>query len=157
MPVSPHIARLRESVGHDLLLLPSVAVLPRDEQGRVLLVLQTDRGQWGTIGGAVEPDESPGQAAVREAREEAGVEVELAGILAVVGGPRYRITYPNGDRAAYVSTVYAARVIAGEPAPDHDETSAVAWVAPEQLADLDLGDFARAMFEELDWLRSGRA
>lgn len=157
MPVSPHIARLRESVGHDLLLLPSVAVLPRDEKGRVLLVLQADRGQWGTIGGAVEPDESPRQTAVREAREEAGVEVELTGILAVVGGPRYRITYPNGDRTAYVSTVYAARVTAGEPAPDHDETSDVAWVAPEELAGLDLGDFARAMFEELDWLRAGRA
>lgn len=152
MPVSPHIARLRESVGHDLLLLPSVAVLPTDEEGRVLLVLQADRGEWGTIGGAVEPDESPRQAAVREAREEAGVDVELTGILTVVGGPRFRITYPNGDRVAYVSTVFTARVTAGEPAPDHDETTEVAWVAREDLEARGLGPFARAMFEELGWL-----
>jgi hypothetical protein len=36
--VSAHIARLRAVVGHDLLLVPSVTVLPLDEAGRVLLV-----------------------------------------------------------------------------------------------------------------------
>jgi len=48
-------------------LLPSVAVLPWDEHGRVLLVREAETGLWQTIGGAVEPDESPAQAAVREA------------------------------------------------------------------------------------------
>ena len=51
MPVAPHIARLRAQVGHDLLLLPSVTVLPLDEDGRVLLVRQIDFGLFGTIGG----------------------------------------------------------------------------------------------------------
>ena len=54
MPVAPHIVRLRERVGHDLLLLPSVAVLPTDDAGRVLLVRQTDFGAYGTIGGAID-------------------------------------------------------------------------------------------------------
>jgi hypothetical protein len=35
--ISPYVRRLRERVGHDLILLPSVAVLPWDEQGRLLL------------------------------------------------------------------------------------------------------------------------
>jgi hypothetical protein len=37
MGISPYIATVRQSIGNDLLLLPCVAVLPRDEQGRVLL------------------------------------------------------------------------------------------------------------------------
>ena len=79
MPVAPHIAALREKIGHDLLLVPCVAVLPRDDQGRVLLVRQSDFGLWGTVGGAVDVDESPEDAARREAREEIGAEVELHG------------------------------------------------------------------------------
>ena len=51
MPIAPHIAALREKIGHDLLLVPCVAVLPRDDQGRVLLVRQSDFGLWGTVGG----------------------------------------------------------------------------------------------------------
>jgi 8-oxo-dGTP pyrophosphatase MutT (NUDIX family) len=87
MAISPHIARLRRAVGHELLVLPSVAVLPRDGQGRLLLVRIVDTGQWAVIGGAIEPDESPEEAARRESREEAGVEVALQGIVAVLGGP----------------------------------------------------------------------
>ena len=81
MPAAPHIARLRAKVGNDLLLLPSVAVLPIDDDDRVLLVRQTDFGSYGTIGGAVDEDEAPEDAARREAREEIGAEVELTGLV----------------------------------------------------------------------------
>ena len=37
MAISPHIARLRAAVGSELLLLPSVSVLPTDAAGRLLL------------------------------------------------------------------------------------------------------------------------
>src|SRR5581483_12340133 len=67
MGMSPYVARLRALVGHGLLLLPSATVLPWDADGRVLLVRQADSGLWGTVGGAIEPDESPEDAACREA------------------------------------------------------------------------------------------
>jgi 8-oxo-dGTP pyrophosphatase MutT (NUDIX family) len=104
--ISPHVRDLREKVGHSLLLLPSTAVLPRDEAGRLLLVRLIDTGNWATIGGAIEPDENPRDCAVREAQEEAGVSVELGAILGVLGGPDYRVTYPNGDESAYVVTAF---------------------------------------------------
>lgn len=100
MPVAAHIAQLRQKVGHDLLLLPSVAILPMDHEGNVLLVRQSEFGQWATVGGAVDVDESPEEAARREAAEEIGTQVELTGIVWVVGGPEFRITYPNGDQCA---------------------------------------------------------
>src|SRR5438876_408008 len=68
MPVSPYVARLRRAIGSELLLLPSVTVLPRDASGRVLLVRHADSGEWGTIGGTIEPGESPTAAAVRETK-----------------------------------------------------------------------------------------
>jgi ADP-ribose pyrophosphatase YjhB (NUDIX family) len=147
--MSPHVRRLREVVGHELLLVPSVSVLPRDDTGRILLVRLADDGRWATIGGAVEIDESPADAAVREAREEAGVDVVLGPIVAALGGPEFRVEYPNGDQTAYVAIVYDASVVGGTPTPDMCETTAVGWFTPAALGDIDLAPFARATFVAL--------
>lgn len=136
-------------VGHSLLLLPSTSVLPRDDAGRLLLVRLIDTGHWATIGGAIEPDESPTESAIREAREEAGVRVELGAILGVLGGPDYRVTYPNGDRSAYVVTVFDATVIDGTPRPDEDETSDVGWFNPDELPVSQMGRLTQAIFRDL--------
>lgn len=153
MPVAPHIATLREKVGHDLLLLPCVAVLPRDDEGRVLLVRQSDFGLWGTVGGAIDVDESPDDAARREAREEIGAEVELTGLLGALGGPQFRLTYPNGDACACVSIVYAGRVVGDTLTPDGDEVTEARWFHLEELAEEpDLGAFARETLRALGML-----
>lgn len=143
--ISPYIRCLREQVGHDLVLLPSVAVLVWDEEGRLLLVREAETSLWQTIGGAIEPDESPTEAAIREADEEAGVVVELAGIRGVVGGPQFRMTYPNGDLVSYVPTIFDAHIIDGEPHPDGEETIDVAWFTTGQLADAALSEFTVAL------------
>jgi 8-oxo-dGTP pyrophosphatase MutT (NUDIX family) len=145
MAISPYIKWLRQLVGHDLLVLPSAAVLPRDDEGRILLVRIIDTGQWAVIGGSVEPDESPQQAAVREAEEEAGVQVALGPILGVIGGPEYRVTYPNGDETSYVTTLFDATVIDGSPRPDGDETSAAQWWPGDELPYGEMSSFTRAL------------
>ncbi len=149
MGISPHVRRLRQLVGNELLVLPSAAVLPRDEAGRILLVRIIDSGNWATIGGAIEPDESPSEAALREAEEEAGVALRLGPLLGVVGGPDYRMTYPNGDQVSYVVTVFDARVIGGVPRPDGDETSAVGWWPPDELPLDEMGPLTRALLREV--------
>ena len=95
--------------------------------------------------GMMEIDESPEQAARREAFEETGVTVDLRGILAVLAGPQFRVTYPNGDEVAYVSTVFDAVVTGGEPRPDGEETSAVAWFTLGELARPDTDGFTQAL------------
>ena len=147
--ISPHVRHLRDKVGHDLLLLPSTAVLPRDNAGRILLIRLIDSGNWATIGGAVEPGESPQEGAVREVAEEAGVVVELGSILGVFGGPEYNVTYPNGDRSAYVVTAFDATVVDGVPRPDGDETSEVGWFSPNELPLGEMGELTRALVRDL--------
>lgn len=131
---SDYVLRLREKVGHDLILMPSVTVLLRDEEGRVLLVRHHDRGVWVAPGGMVEPDEDPAETARREMREETGLDVELTRIAGVYGGPEFRVTYSNGDRVGYVMIVYEARVRGGEAAPDMEETTDVGFFSKEQIA-----------------------
>ena len=145
MAISPYIAAIRRRIGTDLLLVPTVAILPRDSTGRILLVRHIDSGRWATIGGTIEPDESPQDAARREALEEAGVVVRLTRFLIAVGGPEYRITYPNGDKAACVPIVYEATVESGEPTPDGEETSEIGWFRPNELETIDLNDLNRVL------------
>lgn len=145
MGIAPHIAWLRSCVGHEMLLLPAVSVLPVDDGGRLLLARHSGHDDgWGILGGAVEPGESPAEAAVREAREEIGADVQLTRLLDVLDGPDYEVTYPNGDRVAYVSAVYEARIIEGSPAPSDGELREVAWFTLEELPGLTLSRFARA-------------
>jgi ADP-ribose pyrophosphatase YjhB (NUDIX family) len=146
--MSAHIGRLRAVVGHELLLLPSVSVIPVDEASRMLLVQHAGHNDgWAVLGGAVELGESPAETAIREAREEIGAEVRLNRLLGVLGGPDYEVTYPNGDRAAYVTAVYEAEIINGVPAIADDELSDVAWFSPSELGQLTLSRLTRAVLE----------
>ena len=71
-------------------LLGAIAVI-FDEQGRVLLSERADGRGWNLPAGFVDGDESPEEAAVRETREETGLEVvveRLIGIYTTVRRPR---------------------------------------------------------------------
>lgn len=144
MPASEYVLSLRERIGTDLLLLPTVAVLARDELGRLLLVRHVESGRWATVGGAIEPDESPVDAAIRETQEETVI-VAIGRLLTALGGPEYRLTYPNGDQCSVVSLVYEATVTGGEPRPDDDETSDVRWLHLDEVKSLNLNEFNRRL------------
>lgn len=56
----------------------SIVVIERGD-GAILLIRQTYRNGWGLPGGLLQKGESPAEAAVREVREEVGLEIELDG------------------------------------------------------------------------------
>lgn len=58
MPISPYIRSLRERISHDLLLLPAVTAVIRDDIGRILLARPRGEDQWALIGGGLADAES---------------------------------------------------------------------------------------------------
>jgi ADP-ribose pyrophosphatase YjhB (NUDIX family) len=145
-------------VGNELLILPSVAVLPWDPRGRLLMVRDVAIDCWVTVGGMIEPGESPRDAAVREVRERTGLQLEITGLREVVGGPEYQVIYPNGDQVAYVSPVFDARVLAGELRPDGEEISQVGWFSPAEIErEIELNDFTRALLRDTGVMPGPRA
>ena len=137
MPMSPYMQDIRKKVGHDLLILPSAAVAVHDEQMRLLLCLHRDKNIWVTPGGIIEPGEQPADAAVRETWEETGLLVEITGILGVYGGSDLLIDYANGDRAAYIGTIFHGRIVGGSLSPDGDEIFDARYFTQEELARVD--------------------
>jgi 8-oxo-dGTP diphosphatase len=78
---------------------------------------------WVFPGGFVDRGEHPEQAAIREAREEAGIDVALQGLVGV---------YHEPPGSLVVLVVYRAELIAGE-AQAADESLEAAWFQPETL------------------------
>ncbi len=89
--------------------------------GEVLLIRRgrpPKQGEWSLPGGRIEPGERAMEAALRELREETGVEAEITGLIDVVDG-----IFPEAGRH-YVLIDYAARWLAGEPVAGDDAVEA---------------------------------
>lgn len=122
MPISEYVRRMRDKVGHELLLLPGAAAVIVKEVNEVLLQRRGDNGLWGLPGGAIEPGEEPAEAVIREVYEETGLHVVPVSIVGIYGGQANMSEYPNGDRAAYISITFKCRVTGGDLRLDGDET-----------------------------------
>ncbi|HEU0036194.1 MAG TPA: NUDIX domain-containing protein [Kofleriaceae bacterium] len=138
MPMSPHIKRLREHVGTDLLMLPGVAAVVRDADGRVLLHRRADDGHWSLPAGAIDPGETPATAVVREVHEETGLVVRPERVLGVFGWPRLRHRYPNGDLVEYLVVVFRCEIAGGTLEARDGESTGFRWCTRDELAALPL-------------------
>lgn len=121
----------------------AAAVIVRD--GHLLLGRRARHpfaGQWEAPGGFVERGEHPTQAAVREVREELGIEITLTGLVGT-----YLEESTRGE--ALQVTVYEATTDAETCTPDPAEVSEWAWFAVDDLPPVMAG---RHRLRLDDWL-----
>jgi 8-oxo-dGTP diphosphatase len=140
VPTPPFILDLRRTYGPGLLLLPGVcAVLVRDDltPGRrhVLLVRRSDTGAWALPAGIVEPGEQPAVTIVREVLEETCVVAEAERLAWLVADPE--LTYPNGDRCQFLTSVFRCRYVSGEARVGDEESLEVRWFDVDALPELE--------------------
>ncbi len=154
MSISSYIKSLRQHIGNELLILPSVTAIVFDEDNRILLARHADTKRWVAPGGSIEPNENPIDAVIREVLEETGLNVEPIKILGVFGGSDFEVIYSNGDRVTYVMTVYECKIIGGELKPDNSETLELRYVGASELADLDLALWASVVLPKMYESRS---
>lgn len=122
-----------------------VGAFVRDDDGRVLFVREDE--QWFLPGGRREPDESLAEGAVREVREETGVDVEVSGLAAISeqtfrhGGTELAFHFATFDATPVGTTV------AEDPGRDGEGIERAAWfdAVPSETFDRELVErlFAR--------------
>lgn len=124
-------------------LVPSVNVVVTNDGGDILMIRRTDNDNWAVPGGAVDLGESVRQAAVRETKEETGIDCEITGLVGIYSDPKHVIHYTSNDEVRQeFSILLTARPIGGQPTPS-DESSEVHWVNPEDAESLQMDQSMR--------------
>jgi 8-oxo-dGTP diphosphatase len=100
------------------------------EDGKILLLYRKDRNHWEVPGGKIKKDESPTEAAVREARAEIGVEISLE-------KPFYTGEFQH-DGEIYLWNGYVAEIEDGEPEVEEDKFEKLEWFKGSELDELEL-------------------
>ncbi|MEU2117672.1 NUDIX domain-containing protein [Streptomyces sp. NPDC016459] len=156
MATPDFIRSLREKAGQQLLFLPGVSAVVFDDRGRVLLGRRSDNGQWGIIGGIVDPGEQPADCAVREVYEETAVRCEVERIVLVETLDR-PIVYPNGDACQFMDVSFRCRAVGGEARVNDDESTDVGWFDVDDLPEMARFSHLRiekALADEPTWFRT---
>ncbi|KQY84095.1 NUDIX hydrolase [Paenibacillus sp. Root52] len=133
MGMSDYYQNLRDKIGNDLIFMPGVAGIIRNEQGEILFGRKHKESTWGLIAGAIELGETPAQAMVREAMEETGLVIEPEKITGVYGGEEQRFTYANGHQVEYITIIFECRIKSGQLSPDNDEMKELQFFPAHQL------------------------
>lgn len=139
--MADYIHDLREIIGPRKIILNCAgAIIVRNEE--ILFQRRKDNGKWGLIGGLLEMNETYEQAALREIREETGLEVWLDSFLGIFHN--HDMVWSNGDAAHVVSAMFTARIISGEPRID-DESYELKFFSWNDMPELFAEDHIAAL------------
>lgn len=118
-------------------LRPAVSAFVQDDAGRLLMIRRTDNDKYAIPGGQQEVGETLAQAAVREVKEETGVDVEVTGLIGLYSNPDHVIAYDDGEVRQEFSICFRAQPVGGELSTS-SESKEVHWVSRDQLDELNV-------------------
>ena len=127
-----YVKWLRAQVGPQLIYLVYTTMLVFDEAGRILVQRRYDFDWLSVPGGALELGEGIAACAVRETREETGLDVTVERLVGVFSHPDYNLLYPNGDEVQPWSVCVVARPAGGQLNPDGGETLTACWMPVDE-------------------------
>lgn len=118
-------------------VVPSTTAVVTDDQDRILLIRRRDNDLWALPGGGMDLGESIVDTAVREVKEETGLDVEVTGLIGVYTNPRHVMAYTDGEVRQQFSLCFRTRLIGGELRIDSESTD-IAWTPPQDIPSLNM-------------------
>lgn len=109
------------------------AIVVKDS--KILLVkrsIDPESGKWALPGGYLSWDETTEEGAIREVREETGVDVKIINLLGVYSDP-HRV---KTEAIENVAIVYLTEPVSGKSAEALDEVEEVEWVSLDSIPEL---------------------
>ena len=145
-----YIHELRKIIGPRKIMLNCAGALIIRE-GKILCQRRTDNGKWGLIGGLVEMNETYAEAAIREAREETGLEIRLDAFLGIFHN--HNMVWSNGDAAHVLTAMFTASILSGEPRID-EESYELRFFDVQEMPELFAEDQRAALAAYLQGVRN---
>lgn len=137
-----YIHALRAELGSRKIILNCAGALIADAGGKLLLQRRSDNGCWGFPGGLLELNETYGEAALREIREETGLTVALTAFLGIFHN--HDMVWSNGDRGHTIGAYYAAKIVGGTLRAD-EESLELRFFGREEIPPLFAEDHIAAL------------
>lgn len=128
-------------------LIPAASAVVVDEAGRILLQRRADNDLWSLPGGAMEIGETIADAAIRETREETGLEVRPLYVIGVYSNPSHVVEYADGEVRQQFSVCFACQRAAGDLAPSSESTE-VQFFDDETIGGLPMTDSMRQRIKD---------
>ncbi len=135
-------------------LVPAACTIVQDERSRILLHRRRDNERWTIPGGAMEIGESIGECAIRETKEETGLDVQPEYIVGVYSNPNHVHAFPDGMVRQQYTVCIACRITGGQVTVS-DESYEVGFFSPDEIQDLDMHPSIRLRIEHFLAQRTG--
>jgi 8-oxo-dGTP diphosphatase len=91
----------------------AAAVALFNSSGNILLLRRKDNDKWTMPGGTLDFGESLTHCAIREVREETGLQIQITGLIGTYTDPHILIAYSDGEVRQEFTFVYAAEIESG--------------------------------------------
>ena len=130
-----YVKYIRSFIGSRPMFMVGAGTIIKNSKGEILLIKRTDNNCWGLPGGSCELGETFEQAAIREAREEAGLAIHNLKLFNVFSGEEMHFIYPNGDEVYNAVCIFETSDYSGEPVHDMHESSAVQFFSTDAFPD----------------------
>ena len=118
-------------------VVPAASAVVTDEDSRLLLAKRTDNNLWTIPGGTMKPGETIAETAIREVKEETGIDVEVVSLVGIYSNPQHVVEYSDGEVRQQFSVCFTCRPLGGELATS-DETSEVGYFSPNEIEAMDI-------------------
>ncbi|WP_432846611.1 NUDIX hydrolase [Amycolatopsis sp. CA-161197] len=127
-------------------IVVAVSAFIQDDEGRILMIRRTDNDLYAIPGGQLELGETLAQAAVREVREETGIECEVTGVIGLFSNPDHVIAYSDGEVRQEFSICFRASPCGGKLRTS-SESKEANWIPLPQVAELSIHPSIRLRIE----------
>lgn len=134
---------------------PAAAVAILNSKRELLMLHRKDNKKLTMPGGTLEFGESMTECALREVKEESGLDVKIKDIIGTYTDPNIRVAYSDGEVRQEFTIVYYGEALNYNVSLD-DESSQFQWVPLDEVIGLPLADSQKRRIEDvLSYLETG--
>lgn len=140
----------------------SVWILTNASPVKMLLINHKKTGLWQQPGGHVEDDENPVETAIREVKEETGIDIsfllgkieKIDNVAKLIPSPDFIMEqtipeYKNEPRHYHIDLEYVIRVSEQEPNPLKSESQKLSWFTKDEISKLSTHDDTKVIVDKL--------
>ncbi len=116
-------------------IIPAASAIVTNQEGKILLHRRSDNDLWALPGGSMDVGESISETAVREVKEETGLDVRVDYIVGIYTNPHHVIAFSDGEVRQQFSLCFACTLLGGEIQVSQ-ESFEVGFFSPQEIEQL---------------------